>query len=339
MRPQYTNLDWIKQDLTRTRKALIVLGCSFAQGKAAYDAELVAEHRPRRREHWGDCDYQQHDFTKTELEDLSKKYRLPIHDNYLWTADMEHSNSFGCVLAEKILDKEWTPIILASQGKGNWSNIDRLGWLPIRWESVKEIKVVWSITDLVRTDLFTKPATDFNWLQSSGNNYSTFWPFDVDTVSDFEREWGKKLAQEDHDPGLKHFFASNWIKNLSSVHNWCKAHKADLVMFDAFCQSYETTDLRMMFAEQIERNPVFGDFIKNLPWESKMYPGEERTFFNMCMAQETSYEYKLVDKHNMWEFVEIPEEEISCEWIMPCGHPSAKGHQMLAEILYKRMFN
>ena len=53
------------------------------------------------------------------------------------------------------------------------------------------------------------------------------------------------------------------------------------------------------------------------------------------MAQETAYEHMLEDKHNMWECVTIPEEKITCDWIMPCGHPSAQGHKLLADYLAK----
>ena len=125
---------------------------------------------------------------------------------------------------------------------------------------------------------------------------------------------------------------------MSNLNNWCLAHDADLVMFDAFTDSFDAKSLSMGYAPQMENSELLQNFIYDLPWEKKIKLNGEKTFFAMAMAQETSYDYMLKDKFNMWEFVELDEDDITCEWVMPCGHPSDQAHDMLAQILMKRLF-
>ena len=122
MREDITSLNWIIKDLVRTKKAVVVLGCSYAVGKGAFDRELVNECRPKRQEHWGECNYQGHDFSPTELDYYADKYDLEIWDGMLMTHNMERANSFGAKLCTEYLDSNYTPIILADEGKGNPSS-------------------------------------------------------------------------------------------------------------------------------------------------------------------------------------------------------------------------
>lgn len=329
------NLDWVLKDLVKTRKALVVLGCSFGQGKVAYDVDLVKEHRPRRREHWGDCDYLDHEFTPEQLTDLSERYNIPVRDGKLDTKLMTVNNSFGSVICRDHLEG-WTPVILATEGRGNFSNVDRLNWLPIDWKNLDAVKVIWQITDHVRTDIFTGTINDNHWVEYSGMYYETIWPFDVGEVDEFSRGYNRKLRTHcPEDDVLEKWFATNFLRLFSNVNNWCKAHYADLIMFDGFCDSYDKNRMIKLFANEMCDSMVLKRFVDGLPWHKKLKLDGHNTFFDMCMANETTYEYMLENKHNMWEFVEIPEEKITCDWIMPCGHPSAAGHKMLADYLAK----
>lgn len=331
-------------DLLRTKKAIVILGCSFAAGKGAYDTELVEECRPRRREHWGDCDYHDHNFDLSTLNYYAEKYKLEIRDGELHAHNMETANSFGNRLCSEYLDSEYTPINLSKMGGGNFTQIDKLNWLPIPWEKLEDVKVIWSITDPVRTDIFNasiqQDSDKLNHIfpERANMGYNTVWPFDVPDVDDFSRNYNHKLRTWDADHALTNFFATNFLRLMSNLSNWCKAHDADLTMFDAFCPSYDVTTIANMFINPMSHSEILQNFIYNLPWDDKIKLDDQDTFFNFCMQYETNYDYLLDDKHNMWEFVELDEKQITCEWLMPCGHPSAKAHDKLAKLLKQRIF-
>lgn len=343
MREDITSLNWIIADLARTKKAVVIMGCSYAVGKGAYDSELVEECRPKRLEHWGECNYQGHDFSLTELEYYASKYDLDIWDGMLMTHNMEKQNSFGHQLCAKYLNSEYTPVIIGGEGKGNYSNVDKLNWLPIAWEKLDDIKVIWSITDVVRTDFFSGGIWDGQgqrvFPEDTQAHYKTRWPFDHEDTDQFSKEYNRMIREDDpqHDPTLTNYLATNFLRLLSNVHNWCKAHNAEFLMFDAFTESYNPKSLTYMFPNSMADSELLQNFIYNLPWESKIKLNMNKTFFDLAMSNETTYDYMLEDKHNMWEFVEIPEEDITCEWLMPCGHPSAKAHDLLAQILSEKI--
>ena len=92
-----------------------------------------------------------------------------------------------------------------------------------------------------------------------------------------------------------------------------------IIKADGYLENYEMAEF--------ERDANL-EALKMFPWDTCWEPGGYDSFFNLAMAQEK-------------DSTLTPEDVIGVgtdnDWILPCGHPSTKGHELLAHELIKHM--
>ena len=136
-------LEKINEDIDRTQKAIIGLGCSFVQGQGAFNKEIVKEYGTHFTELGNPL--QLNKISKQEKKLLLKTYpSLAIKNNEIDFTFMEYDNAFPNVLADKELNKEYASINLGQRGCGNRATINELYLHPeINWDKLKEIIVIY----------------------------------------------------------------------------------------------------------------------------------------------------------------------------------------------------
>ena len=94
-------------------------------------------------------------------------------------------------------------------------------------------------------------------------------------------------------------------------------------------------DLELTYENNAERSTSTTEAnlkaLDKFPWHSVFYPGGERSFLHLCASQEPT---KYDSIHTMADVIE--QGGTPNDWIFPCGHPSGKGHELLAQLIVKQ---
>ena len=324
MRIDPQNVQEINGDLAKTRKAMIILGCSFAEGRGAFDTPLVDEVHPKRGKHWGDCNYVNLELTPDLAKSLTVKHGIKYPEIFTeHSNNMERSNSFGVKLAERL---GYTPVMFARSGGGNKGSIEKLTYVPVDWDLADEKIVLFCPTDMNRIDV-DKNSLDgdmctFNYPR---NFYESIWASPHPEDPDLWNAWYDMVADPDR------YVLSSYVKSFAQLTQWCKHYGAQLISFAAFGKAVTLEEVK----RSLNLSSFDDEFISQLPWDSFVEIDGHDNFFSLAMSQETAYDDVMDDKSNMFEFVNLPEEKITCKWLMPCGHPSARAHAYLADKLYE----
>jgi hypothetical protein len=336
----------INEQLKITKKAIVSLGCSFVHGIGAWSPDLVEQFPPVFKDgHLGYTSYD--DGSKMYI---SKKWPDTFVDPISKDLNTDHNivnNAFVSVLANKYLNGEWTPINMGEHGAGNFSAISRLHMYPVNWKDAEEIIVVYCPTGPERFD-FIKETSDYTLI---GNDFTTAWI-----------QWSAKNQAGDyrwrqlHDSyreciWSRKFECMNIIMQFQYLKTWCELHNAKLIVFPAFNRDeYTPEHFTKELGVEITRNagnrlitkqePITYDLVlqeaerrlKMVPWQNFVKFQGQTTFWDLAFSQEIDFDKEL----GMHEFV--GEKGGSREgWIMKCGHPSAKAHDLLAKELYNHL--
>jgi hypothetical protein len=330
----------INADLERTGKAIISLGCSFVEGQGAVNDELYTDYQ------W--------DFVKLGIPlqlNADPKTQKDILDRYpivgkgpdgkLDFTFMEQENAFVSVLCKKYFQGEYTPINLGMRGKGNRATIRELSLNPdINWDKAKEIIVIYSPSSPERLDFVNDQYMDH------GGRWECIWPHYENS------EGAKKILWEGYAKLLwsEKFGAIEQIGHMQELKLWCKVHNAKLIVTPAFDHRYSKDKLKAALSDKTLRDNerVFIKAVSNLgatdgsmnllnlwPWESVFNPVGQPTFIDAVLTKEfpNPKEHAL---HHFWEFLGKGSDN---GWVTSCAHPSAKGHDFFASLLYTHITN
>lgn len=359
-------VDLINEGIEKTPRVVVTLGCSFAFGQGSYEDEFMARLRPEGHGKYSDFDYVFKDHDLKDLLDVAEEHKLRIqtkvHHGDLPEDWMNHSNGHfemvtknmecGNSFVNKIGDYAgYVPINCSQNGNGNQAAITRLFSYPINWHKCEEIIVLWCYTDKTRYDVFNDQGLTYHQI---GDDHKTMWPQRQEYNPEVEKfrsgetwhatqaTWTQTCWSDVHD-------YVNFINQGIQIKTWCQAHGAKLTTFPAFvCVNYPTvednycrTRIVRSIDQTIKPDGYLTDFqlaefeknanmeaLKMFPWDSCWEPGGYDSFFSLAMAQEK-------------DSTLIPEDVIGVgtenDWILPCGHPSGKGHELLAQELIKHL--
>jgi hypothetical protein len=353
------NILEINQDIRRTKKLLVGIGCSFVEGVGAWDQELVEEYPPLRRVDRGrPYGYDSYD-TETRIH-ISKKYkgiRILSPGDEICTDDMEHSNSFINVMASKYFEGEYTPVNLAVQGRGNYAAVMSLFFNSIDYHAAEEIVVVFCPSGLLRFD-FVKDDNPLFKEEFVGNYFHAVWPH----MTSDETEDPKKINywKNFHD-GYREcvwspkFEILNFFCVTQILKQWIQINNAKLVITPAFDQDYTKEYFQTQLNTHYSRNPNNREIINTIDgahknnaaemidkflWEHYFKPQGYDTFFDLALFQETNLHPKIKtwkEVNRAGKLIGFYPDGTPENWIMGCGHPGAKAHDLFAKELYNHI--
>jgi hypothetical protein len=329
----------INKDIARTKRAIIGIGCSFVEGHGAVAQPLWDKY------HTIDV----HDCYDWKVSDEDKKIILQEYpdiftntsDNKLNFYRHEHNNSFVSVLCKKYFNGEYAAINLGRRGNGNRAAIKDLYYYPdINWDQLEEIIVIYCPTGAERFDFIDDRYHQLN----CHGRWISMWPNSYDKGQPVTGLW------EGYRDSLysQKFMILEAIANVQELLTWCKYKKAKLIITPAFMRYYTKKDFIRLAKVNIERDcsqrlisergahevpdEEFIGVIEMWPWENMFYPEGYPSFADLVLAQEKSTDWEHGPGFYSWLKHGTPDK-----WITPCGHPSVKGHDLFASILYKHI--
>ena len=290
------SLTEISKDLERTKKAIVAIGCSFVQG-----AEL-----------------------EMSCPDGTDAYQY------------KNSRTFVNVLCNS-LNNQYTPINLGQEGAGNFAAVSRLFLYNIPWSSLDEIIVIFMPTGMQRFDIIR----DDNYSRL-GYDFKTVYPFANFQSGQFEH-FKKLSAGYEKTCYSEKFEVLNCIQNFQFLNSWIKNNNAKLIVFPAFSNEYNKENFTKVMKTSVFRNLAetiskeksdkvpdydYQFLIDQVPWDNFITIEGSQNFFDLSFRNDKMYDPKL----SMYD-VMSKNILVNNYWIMPRGHPSIKGHRLLASKL------
>lgn len=345
------DVKFINTDVRRTKKLLVGVGCSFTQGTSSYDLELIADKPPIEVDYiYG---YQGYDLATKQY--IAKTYKdITLTGTDLNTHNHQFNNSYINILAQKYLKSEWTPINFGLEGSGNTGSINRLMMYPIDWNHADEIVVIYMPTGLARFDIVNDA---YHNLWEIGCDHATMWPHSEEVINSLNsnKAMAKNQGAGNNAWNLMQlgYFKSIWSKKFEVkkailefqiLKNWCSMHNAKLLVFPAFNPEYTRQLFAHNLKNHIERNLQTRDtiideetkffdadliehLVSSVPWDRFVKIKKCSTFSELALLHEPTIE----NKHEYYR----PEPKVPTPnlWLMGCGHPGKKAHDLLAREL------
>lgn len=345
----------INESLKKTQKLIIALGCSYTHGKSAYSQALLDYKAPIYK----DNTYGYHHYDIETKKDIANRFpRLELFDEYLCPEDMELDNAYVNVLCSKYLNNEYTAVNFGIEGCGNYATISRLFLYPIDYSLAKEIIVIYMPSGMSRFDIVSdshEGHLEISWL-----DFNTIWPQSEDSLM-HDPVMIKNLGRHDTPWNLvqtnftkavmsEKFNVKKSIIDFNILQNWVKLYSAKLIIFSAFEHVYNKIDFKRILETKITRNDktkefineehnkstefaeVIDYYINSIPWDNFFNPQNAKSFHEFSLLQEVAIDKNFDMNLPMQQLVDkrIGSPNL---WVMPCGHPSAKAHDLLAKEL------
>ena len=352
------NLTEINQDVRRTKKLLISIGCSFVEGVGAWDQALVEEYPPLRSR-LGSRPYGYDDYDFEIKTAISKKYQgvTILGDmNIISTDDMEHANSFISVLASKYFGGEYTPVNLAVQGRGNYAAVMSLFFNSIDYHAAEEIVVVFCPTGLLRFDV-VRDDWGLGRPDHVGNYFQAVWPVMSGSDKDSEKINYWRIFHDGYRECVwsTRFEVVNFFAVTQILKQWIQLHNAKLVITPAFDQDYNKEYFQTQLATHYSRDTTTREItniidnahlessnkmIDKFLWEHYFKPQGYDTFFDLALFQETNLNPKIKtwkEVNRAGKLMAFYPDGTPENWIMGCGHPGVKAHDLFAKELYNHI--
>jgi hypothetical protein len=323
----------VNEDLARTGKAIIALGCSFVQGQGAVNDELYQDFKWHSPEIGKKLEIQVSPQEKIEL--LNKYPKLEQKYGALDFTFMEYENAFVNKLAKKYFQGKYTPINFGLSGCGNRATIKELYFHPnINWESINEIIVIYCPSGVERFDFINDTTTDhYRW--------KAMWP-SPEGLTDPERQslwrgYAKTIWSE-------RFGILEQIAHVQELLTWCKLKNAKLIITPGFDHRYNKNHfkkhLEIVVSRDINGNTILQDnprifrqavdrLMDLFPWNNIFKPQGFETFIDLTLAQESI-------KTDEFFFTYVGTGSPGM-WVTPCAHPSAKAHDVFAKLLFEKI--
>ena len=327
------NVDYINQDLKRTRKAIVVLGCSFADGQGSISEEIIQTLTPKYNPLDNVFDYNSKQIDIEKLCELAIKYHLPInYGNNDKTYNVgiyrsELNNSWGSKLS-KMFNDEYTIVNFADRGAGNNCAIKKMHRYPIDWDLCDEVIVLWSVCDYTRWGFLHGNNLNFNEITG---DYRTMWWTDNKDATDLNGLFSKEFLGP-------MFYITEYLENCSNVKTWCKQfNKQNIVVMPAFSTLPENAPTMEWhyFLSQValksSKNIAKGMKAKLLTEYVWDVNGKE-TLVDLLLEKEDLLE-------GSWHHIvnDIKGKGTKNGWISPCTHPTNKAQTLISELLYDHL--
>jgi len=334
MNPQ--QIEIINNDIKRTRRAIIALGCSFTHGHGSLNEKIYKSYPHQFNKNTGSIDW---DLSLDQKKELVNEFRdIKIsHGGQLDFTEHENNNSFAKILATKYFKKGYATINLGRNGGGNRAAIKELYFYPnILWDLLREIIVIFCPTGPERLDFMDDQYHQLNY----HGRWKTIWPQSFtgeQPITDLCNGYNNAL--------FSHKFTTlEQIANIQELLLWCKHKRANLIITPAFNTNYSVKEFTKALSTNIIRDSAgkiikeerknyddVTDMVNMWPWEKMFYPEGHSTFVDLLMSREFG------DRKNEKYFYEFIGTGTPNKWITPCCHPSIKGHDLFAQLLYKHI--
>lgn len=331
----------VNKSIAKTKRAIIALGCSFAAGQGAIAEEIYKGHkwyynpRPRCGVEWD----------KSSMGEIVATFPDISIDSYQRLNFLEHeyNNSFVNVLCSKYFNNEYAAINLGRFGNGNRAAIKDLYFYPnLLWDELEEIIVIYCPSGAERFDFMNDV---YHTLNEHGR-WVTMWPQDISNgTGAINKLWTgyKEAIFSEKNEILEQ------IANIQELLLWCKHKKAKLIITPGFMRYYNRAEFITRISKIVRRSIWSNitreeyrpktdvdnaaiDMVNMWPWDNMFLPAGYPTFADLCLAQDfpTTWE-------NGQDFFSYIGKGSPNLWITPCGHPSAKGHDLFAKYLYQHL--
>lgn len=342
----------INSDLLRTKKLLIAIGDSFTFGSSAWDEELINRYSP---------EYVDQTITYNHYNIEIKK---EICDLYPDSVYLDHSNNFNFTLMfqnnayinvlGKLLNDEYTVANLGIPARGNTSAVSNLFMVGINWELAEEIILIYMPSSMNRIDVINDGFIPSKY-SSLEDLYQTAWPTpflgrDFRTSNEklterhghHETPWNRLQDSLYDSIYSKKFEVLKSIIEFQQLNVWTKLHKANLIIIPAFSDCYYPNYFSEKIKQGIQRDYPSREFIDTIhndystienyveyvPWDKIQHPHNFHSFYHYSLGQ-------VNQDSNDVDMLSLIGEPSKDNWIMSCGHPSAKSHKLMANYIYK----
>lgn len=308
--------DWYKYDMIKPidkdSKIVIAIGDSFTEGEGACTNDL-----------WEKCNW---DLTKMPFEYNEEYQKSCYHNSWVHQLCRNHLT-------------DYIPINLGMTGRGNRGPIKELYLHPeIKMETAKEKIVILMLSGYERFDFVHR---EFN----QHIHYQTMWP----KITNNKNQ--KKLWE-----AYGEFVYSDRVAiiemllGIAEVKTWCLAHNAKLIVTSAFRVDYKRNEFinRILndcecndgktpnyLKEQVEYVNRIVDIVN---WDEFLYPEGFKSFGDYLLHLEGLDELtNNYDENLFYKYGQSLEKISPKGYITNCSHPSIKGHEMIAKVLYEHI--
>lgn len=326
----------INDDILRTKRAIIGLGCSFTEAGGAIDEHIYKNYNWHIE--FGKSASPIWSLSETDKNRLYKEFPdlIPtVGDQPNWKKH-NVNRSFTNVLAKKYFNGDYAAINLGRSGNGNRAIIKSLYFYPdILWHEIKEKIVIFCPTGVERFDFINDSSEPMN----DQNRWITIWPNEV-ANQDFMNKLYSAFKSMIHS---EKFEIIELLANVQELMLWCKYHNAKLIITSAFSSKYTMENMRNAIGSKIHRdkdrqiiqnsitndNSIDTNFLVNMwPWNNMFYPDGELTFMDLAVKQECP---DLSTRPHWFSFGGTGSPN---GWVTPCAHPGVKTHDLFAQHLY-----
>lgn len=341
----------INLDLQRTGKLLIAIGDSFTYGDSAWCEELLNLYPPIYKDH-------QISYNHYDLE--IKKKICNIYPNEIFLNNngefnflqMFQKNAYVNVLGE-LLGDNWTVANLGVCARGNFSSVSSLFMVGINWSLVKEMTLIYMPSGMNRVDIINDEFIPSKY-SSLEDLFITAWP--SPSGSRGFRESNKMLTKihGSHQTPWNRFqdslydslFSEKYevlktILEFQHLNTWVELHNANLIIIPAFSDYYYSEYFSKKIKMGIQREhpsreltnlidnefSVIENYVEYIPWDKIYHPHNFHSFYHYALSQVDENSNNV----NMSSLIGKPSKD---NWIMSCGHPSAKSHKLMAKYIY-----
>jgi hypothetical protein len=302
-----------KVKLNKTSKALIVVGDSFVEGMGALT----------------DTIWERYDWSEDKLSSigshLAENGVYQPNPEYMSIRAQEMSNAFPDIICKDYM-KDWTPINFGYRGNGNRAAVKSLTTThpDLNLHLPNEKIVVFMPSQFVRFDFLND---NFD----SHNSWRTIWPHNPgDDMTPGTQDLWRGYATEIYSEvtGLIEFMFL--IKELEM---WCSVNNAKLVIVNCF----EHRLSKEYFAKIGKQNKYVKLILDQMPWD-KLMPHQKG---KNCMVDELLEKEGKLDiaevEHGFYGWAKSFKKGTPKGYFTPCAHPSIKGHELFAKVIYNHI--
>jgi lysophospholipase L1-like esterase len=212
---------------------------------------------------------------------------------------------------------DYIPVNFGLSGCGNRATVKQLYLHPeLNLEMAKEKIVIFLLSGMERFDFVNRQFNDHH-------NFFAMWPNPWDKTSTNYELW--KIYSEDIWDDK--FGYIEMLLNIVEAQMWAKANNAKFVLGSAFRNDYQRKNFQKMFSDENTKKLV--DVIN---WDNYVYPGGYPSFTDLLVHLEDRDDL-LGGGFYAWSFEQ--EKMSPKQYFTKCGHPSFKGHKVIADELYK----
>ena len=218
--------------------------------------------------------------------------------------------------------KGWVPVNMGHAGVGNRASVKLLYInTQVDLKNASEVIVVLMLSGLERFDFVRK---DYN----SKDHYSfqAMWPNPQDPKATHAALW-KAYADNLYS---ETFIAVELILNILEAQTYCKANGYKFVFGSAFdLRANKHWLLKTLCGILSAMQPDNKKLIQQVDWNNYIYPNGCDSFLQYLLKLEDKEELALGGWWNHYTTLDAPSK-----YITNCAHPTRKGHEVIADIIY-----